>query len=179
MTANIQHIFDKGIALDDLHFWMEECSKNDEAFLSFWQFAQDHHQEKSWRALWVIEHAIKKNRDQAHHIFPDLYPLLIKTDNHSILRMGFKLVLLRPIPNSDEAGELLVKAEQITLNSKMPIATRANSLQFMFEFCKVEPELAQEVELILDHLSEHENSGGITARIRNIRKGLQKLKKNR
>lgn len=178
MKDKVQHIFEKGIAMDDLHFWMEECAHNDEAFLTFWQFALDDTQEKSWRALWVVEHAIKKNKAQSHHIFPEIYTLLLNTNNHSILRMGLKLVLLHPIPNNDETGHLLTKCESLVLDSKIPVATRANSLQFMYEFCKIEPELSTELMLLLDHIGQETSSGGMTARIRNIRKGLNKLSKS-
>ena len=174
----MEHIFEKGISMDELHFWMEECAHNDEAFLTFWQFALDDTQEKSWRALWVIEHAIKKNKAQSQHIFPRIYHLLLSTSNHSILRMGLKLVLLRPIPDNDDAGHLFNKCEEIVLDKKMPIATRANSLQFMYEFCKKEAELANELMLLLDFIAQQESSGGMTTRIRNIRKGLYKLSKS-
>lgn len=176
MRDTIQHMFTKGIQLDDLHYWMDACAKDEEAFLAFWSVAQDPAEEFAWRALWVIEHAIKKNNTLLDLILEELYPLLVQTDNHSLLRIGLKLVIERPITSDDIVGELLNKCEEILLNTKMPIATRANSLQFIFEFCKVEPDFTNELRVLIDHIADHETSGGMKARIRLIRKAIAKLK---
>lgn len=176
MQESIQHIFEKGIQLDDIHEWMEICSKDEKAFFTFWEVAKDPKEPFAWRALWVIEHAIKKNDALLDLIIEGLYPLLIQTDNHSLLRIGLKLVIERPITSDDIAGELLNKCEDILLNTKMPIATRANSLQFIFEFCKVEPDFTNELEALIDHIADHETSGGMRARIRHIRKAILKIK---
>ena len=175
MNDSIQYLFKKGIHLDDLHFWMEACAKDREDFLRFWAVAKDPTEEFAWRALWVLEHAIKKNNALLDLIIEELYPLLIQTDNNSLLRIGLKLVTLRPLSSEDIVGQLLNKCEEILLNTKMPIATRANSLQFIFEFCKVEPDFANELQALIDHIADHEASAGMKARMRLIRKALTKL----
>lgn len=175
MQAPIQHMFDKGILLDDLHLWMDICAKDEKAFLEFWDTAKDPSQEFAWRALWVMEHAIKKNDALLDLIIEELYPLLIQTQNNSLLRIGLKLVTLRPISSDDIVGKLLNRCEAILLNTKMPIATRANSLQFIFEFCKTEPDFSNELEALVDHIAEHESSAGMRARIRLIKKALHKM----
>ncbi len=175
MNPDIEALFNKSMQLDDLHFWMEVCATNKDAFLSFWVITNDPQQKHAWRALWVIEHAIKRNNKMLDLIFEDLYPLLIKTKNNSILRMGLKLAILRPIPNNDTSGKLLIKCERLLGNSKIPIATRVNSLQFIFELCKTEPDFTKELEALMSHISEHEQSAGMKSRIRLIRKELKKL----
>ena len=176
MIGKIQDILNQGLVTNELDYWKDECSKNPEAFLAFWHFALEEKHEKCWRALWVVEHAIYRNKAQTDLIFPEIYSLLVKTSNHSLLRMGLKLVLLRPIPPSDECGQILAKCEMLIFDKQTPIATRANALQFMYEFCKIEPALAPELELLIEHLQEQNPAGGLKARIRHIRKGLQKLK---
>jgi hypothetical protein len=175
MTLDIKNIFEAGIQLDDLHFWMDACANNQEAFMAFWKIAQDKNQKNNWRALWVIEHAIQKNKDNINLILPELFKLLVETDNNSIMRIGLKLAIIHPLKEDDIIGELLNKCEGLLLNTKTPIATRANSLQFIFEFCKIEPDFTNELKAILDHIGEHESSGGMKSRIRIINKALNKM----
>lgn len=177
MKTSVQHLFEKGVHLEDFHLWMDVSSKDPKVFLAFWEITKDPTETHAWRALWVMEHAIKKNNALLDLIIKELYPLLIQTDNHSLLRIGLKLVIERPITSDDIAGELLNKCEKILLNTKMPIATRANSLQFIFEFCKVEPDFVNELEALMDHIADHESSGGMKSRIRLIRKAITKLKR--
>lgn len=176
MNPDINILFEKGAQLDDLHYWMEVAAKDDQAFQDFWAIANDKEVKNNWRALWVIDHAIQRNTQRLDEVLKQLYSLMLETDNHSLLRMGIKLICQRPILANDQSGELLNKCEDILLNTKMPIATRANSLQYIFEFCKIEPDLINELEVLMDHLAENETSGGMTARIRNIRKACTKLK---
>lgn len=174
MKPDIQHIFDKSLQLDDIHAWMDICAKDKEALLSFWDVAKDPHQKYNWRALWIIEHAIKKTPSLLDIIIDELYILLVSTENHSLLRIGLKLVIQRPLKTEDIAGELLNKCETLLLNTKMPIATRANSLQFIFEFCKIEPDFSNELKVLIDHITDHETSSGMRSRIRHIKKALAK-----
>lgn len=170
MRNSIQHIFSKSIQLSDLHLWMEACANDEKTFFEFWTIAKDPTEAYAWRALWILEHTIKKNDALLDLIHEELHTLLLQTDNHSLLRMGLKLIILRPLKTNDTVGHLLNKCEGILLNTKIPIATRVNSLQFIFEFCKVEPGFTNELHVLMDHIAEHESSAGMKARIRLIRK---------
>ena len=175
MQAHIQHIFDKAYQSDEYRHWMTVCAKDAKIFLEFWSVAKDPNVKLAWRALWIMEHAVKKNDTLLDLILEELYLLLVQTDNHSILRMGLKLVILRPLNNDEIGVKLLNKCEEILLNTKMPIATRANSLQYIFEFCKIEKDFINELQSIIDHISDHETSSGMKARIRIIKKALSKM----
>jgi len=175
MRQSIQDSFTKSVKLADLQLWVAACTEDDRCFLEFWAIAKNPQQKYAWRALWLIEHAIKKKETLLDLILDELYILLVQTNSHSILRMGLKLVILRPLTSTDIVGQLLNKCEEILLDTKMPIATRANSLQFIFEFCKTEPDFINELEVLLDHIAEQETSAGMKSRVRLIRKALIKL----
>lgn len=174
MKPDIQYIFGKGLQLDDVHQWMDVCAKDEEATLAFWEVAKDAEQKNNWRALWIIEHAIKKTPALLDLILDELYELLISSSNHSLLRIGLKMVIQRPLKNEDITGHLLNKCEEVLLDTKMPVGTRANSLQFIYEFCKMEPDFGNELEALMEHIAQHESSNAMGSRIKQIRKALHK-----
>lgn len=179
MQDSTQHIIEKGSQLDDVHHIIEACSKDDKLFLEYWDIAKKSTEQYSWRTLWVLEHCIKKNNAQIDLILDELYVLLSKTNNHSILRIGLNLVIQRPLPADDIIVEILNKCEDYLLNPKIPIATRVNSLQFIYEFCKTEPDFFNELEVIIEQIATHESSAGMKSRIRRIRKEMAKRGKSK
>ncbi len=176
MNPDIFLLFSKGFSSEDFQFWMDAAAKDDTVFQEFWAIAQNTSIKNNWRAMWVIDHAVQRNSKRLDQILDELYLLIHETVDNSLLRMGLKLICQRPIPANDLTGKILNKCEDLLLNTKTPIATRVNSLQYIFEFCKIEPDLTNELEALMDHLSEHETTSGIHSRIRIIRKALSKLK---
>lgn len=173
MRNELRPVFSKGMGNIDFQEWMLVASKDPKVFKEFWEIAQKDEEPYAWRALWIIEHAIQKNKSLLDNIYSDLLLLIIRTENNSFLRIGLKIINLKPVEESDTSGRLLMKCEKILLNPKIPIATRANALQFFFEFCKTVPELIPELKVLMEHLEEQEGSSGMKARFRIIRKTLK------
>ncbi len=149
------------------------CAKDANLFLQYWQIVKDNTYAHSWRALWVIDYALKKDKSHLDLIIDELYDLLLKTNNNSLLRLGLKIIVLKPIPVNDTAGALLNKCEDLLLNRKIPVGTRVNCLQYIFEFCKAEPDLFNELEYLIDLIKEQNNTAAMKCRIRDIRKEMK------
>jgi len=171
-----QHLFKKGAQQEDFYHWMKVVASDATFFHDFWALAKDENVPNHWRALWVIEHAIKINPQLLEEIIDPLYHLMIESTNNSLLRIGLKLICQRPVPANELSVQLLNKCEDLLLSSKTPIATRANSLEYLFAFCKTAPDFIQELESIMDHLAQQDNSSGMKARMRHIQKACMQLK---
>lgn len=174
MIHQLNIILKPGMPTEHFEEWRLLASQDKDVFLKFWAIAQDTSEKYAWRALWVIEHAIIKQDHLLDIIISDLQILVLHSQNNSILRIGLKLICKRPIPNTDIAGHLLSKCETLLLDTKVPIATRANALLFFYEFCKVERALSNELILIIEHLESYESSAGMKARFRMIKKEFSK-----
>lgn len=166
------HIPDPIESLEDIAPIIEKCSKDIDTFLAYWKIAKDDSQQHNWRAIWILDHALQKDKQYLDFIINDLYDFLIETDNHSILRIGLKIIIQRPLLSEDKTAELLNKCEDLALNTKIPVGVRVNALQFIYEFCKTEPDFYNELNYLLNHISENENSAAMTSRIQLIRKTM-------
>lgn len=174
MNNELLPLFGKGMNSEELHRWMDICSKDKVRFYEFWTIAQDPDEKYAWRALWVIEHACTKNTELLDIILLDLYKFLHTTNNNSLLRIGLKLINMRPALLTDDAGRLLTKSETLLLDPKVPVATRANALFYIFQMCKQEHELANELEIMINHIEENGSSAAFRSRFRIIRKEIKK-----
>ncbi len=176
MNHNIENIFASNNDWSDFPYWMDKSESDHNTFNLFWNITKKEKKKNCWRAFWIVEKSLAKKPKWLNEILIELYQLMLKTNNNSYERIGLKLICQRPIINDDLASELLNKCEDLALNGKTPIATRTNCLQYIFEFCKMAPVLVNELNIILDHLSEQDNTAGMKSKIRNIRKEISKLK---
>lgn len=153
---------------------MFERASNDQAlFLMLWEIIKDMPAKDSWRVLWILDHATKKDNRFIFLILEELYQRVMNESHEGFLRIGLSLILRCPI-NEDYAGEMLDKCVQWMNDPKRKIATQAMALEFFYQVCLIYPEMSPELLAYMDEMSEREPSAGLRVRIREIRKNLDK-----
>ena len=176
MNPDIENLFDQRLDSCNYQYWMDIASKDKAVFNTFWEITKGDKYENNWRALWIIENAIKKDKNLLNDILFELYQLIVSTDNNSLRRMALKLICKKTIINDDISSKVLNKCESFILNNKIPVAVRANAIQYFYQFCKIEKDLINELIIILDHISEQENTPAMISKIKNTRKAIAKIR---
>ncbi|MDA3817763.1 MAG: hypothetical protein PF486_10330 [Prolixibacteraceae bacterium] len=149
----------------------QKAEHDRDLFMTLWKHVRQNPKGKTWRLLWILEHATEKDNTFITPILDELYDLVLQTENDSYLRIGLKMIMRCPI-NEDYAGALLDKCIEWINNSKMKVGTRAMGLEFFFRICMLYPEMAPELLAIIDEHMERSPSAGLKSRMQQIRKQL-------
>lgn len=131
----------------------------------------------SSRAMWVLGHFSDVDYSR---VTPFLVKLIdnLKTPNlhNGVIRNTLRLFQKHPVPKKQESF-LLDKCFEYIKNPSEAIAVRAFAMTVIFNISKPYPELLDELLLVLNDLSIHENGPGIRSRLKNIIKEINKLKR--
>jgi len=170
MTRNeIELFFESEYSKVDYEFLFEKAKNEPEFFFMIWDIARQKPDNQSWRYLWVLDHATEKNNTHIFPILDDLYKMVLKTNNESVIRQAMKLILRCPI-NEEYAGELLERCVKWMNDPKAKISSQALGLEFFHQTCKVYPEMAPELIAHIDDILERGSpSAGYSLWLKKIR----------
>ena len=130
----------------------------------------------SQRAAWVMSYCAEK--------YPVIIkPYLVKLVQHldtnkihdSIKRNTFRLLQYINVPKKAQ-GQLLHKCYEYILSKDEPPAIKAFAITVAFNICQQEPDLLNELKVIVDDLLEHSNSPAILSRCKQVKRFLKKHK---
>ncbi|MEL6865515.1 MAG: hypothetical protein AAFP19_13900 [Bacteroidota bacterium] len=127
----------------------------------------------SQRAAWVVSHCAKRSPELFKPYFQVMLENLERGGQHiAIKRNTLKVLAELGVPN-----ELLGMAASLCFDyladPKEAIAVKAHSMAILYQICLVEPDLAGELQLLIeDQLPT--GSAGIKSRGKNILKALRK-----
>jgi hypothetical protein len=154
----------------DYEFLFKKAESDPEFFKTVWDIAREMPDSQSWRYLWILDHATEKNNTHLFPILDDLYKMVLKTENESVIRQTMKLILRCPI-SEDYAGELLDRCVKWMNDPKAKISSQALGLEFFYQTCKVYPEMAPELIAYIDDILERSSpSAGYTVWLKRIRR---------
>jgi len=156
----------------DYEFLFKRATNDPEFFNSVWDIARELPDEDSWRYLWILDHATEKNNSNLFPILDDLYKMVLKTTNESVIRQTMKLILRCPV-DEEYAGELLNRCVEWMNDPKAKISSQCLGLEFFFKTCQIYPEMAPELLAYIDDIIERSPSAGYKVRLRQIRSQLQ------
>ncbi len=129
----------------------------------------------SQRAAWPMSEVALKTPDLLLPYLPNMIALLGNDQTHDAIRRN----ILRSIQHyqlpEDLAGEAFQHCIDLMLNPRQAIALRAFSITTAATICKQFPELKNEVLESLNIITEGEYGPAIRVRVRDARKGLDKL----
>ena len=146
----------------------KEAEKNFEIFNLVWELAKERPDKESWRLLWILDHATTKDSDFILPILDELYERVLKTNHHSYVRQGLKLILKCPI-RENYASEMLERCIDWMNGSKSKIANQAYGLEFFYKICQLYPEMAPELITHINDILERNPSAGFKVRLLKIR----------
>lgn len=159
----------------DYDFLFAKAANDFDFFKMIWDISKEQPFNKSWRLLWILDHATRKKNDFIFPILDDLYKLALATNNESYIRQSMLLILRCPL-NEDYMSELLERSIVWMNDPKGKISSQALGLEFFYQVCKIYPEMSPELLANIEDLMERKPSAGMNIRLKKIRSELEKRK---
>ena len=128
----------------------------------------------SSRAMWVLGHCSDIDYDRIKPFQIELIQNLTHKDLHNgVIRNTLRLFQKHSIPNKYESF-MLDKCYEYIKNPTEAIAVRAFAITVVYNISKIYSELLNELNVVLTHMSNHEEPPGIQSRIKNTIKKIKK-----
>ncbi len=125
------------------------------------------------RAAWVVGIIAEKHPDIVLPFIEPMLQNLKNNTNHAVVRNTVRVLnYLREIPESTVGLATSICFDYIE-NPSAPIAVRAFSIHFLYKTCLKEPDLKEELIILLEHLILYESPALVSAG----KNTLKKLKK--
>lgn len=128
------------------------------------------------RAAWIMTHCTEK---RPFLINPHLEKMVYNLKNEKI-HVAVKRNTVRLLQNVDLPEDLMGTAADCCFNfladPNEAVAVRIFSMSILYELCKKEPDLADELRIIIEEFMPH-GTAGFRSRGKKILKGLQKMLK--
>ncbi len=128
-------------------------------------------------ASWVVNHCVQHNPSLIEGKFKELEKHLANPKHDAVKRNVIRLLQFVKIPTNWQ-GIFYDHCFRLAYSAKEPIAVRSFSLLIIFQIAKDQPYLLEELEELLQDC-EASDSPGILSRVRNLRKEIRKIRKQR
>ncbi len=171
-TEELKKFIDTAYTKQEWDYLFEKATKDQGFFMTVWKLAKSLPDEKSWRILWILDHATEKQNNFIFPILDELYLRVLKTKNESMVRQTMKLILRCPIIE-DYAGELIERCIEWMNNPKAKISSQCLGLEFFYQTCLLYPEMAPELLAYIEDIIERSPSAGYKLRLKQTRSQLQ------
>jgi len=128
------------------------------------------------RAAWIMTHCVDKYPFLINPHLEGLVTTLEQPKLHdAVKRNTVRLFQAIDLPEA-LMGRVVDICFKFLLNVKEPVAIRVFSMQVLYNICLKEPELADELRIVIEEFMPH-GTAGFKSRGKRILKGLQKLLK--
>lgn len=129
----------------------------------------------SSRAMWVLGHCDDMEHERIVPFHDQLIRNLKHKDLHNgVIRNTLRLFQKYPVPQKQESF-MLDLCYSYLKNPSEAIAVRAFSITVAYNISKPYPELLQELLMVLNEMSIHEDGAAMRSRIKNTTKAIRKL----
>ncbi|GHT18000.1 hypothetical protein FACS189429_3420 [Bacteroidia bacterium] len=122
----------------------------------------------AWHAAWVIDHISRKHFDW----FDDKmktelvnFSQNVTKDGH--LRLCLSILLNAGLP-AEISGDFVNFCFQNIINEKTAVSVKALSIKLLAEICKTEPDLQNELKIILQNIDFQSTASGVKAAVKNV-----------
>ncbi|WP_294590867.1 hypothetical protein [uncultured Bacteroides sp.] len=136
-----------------------------------YQLTSDGKQTVSWRAIWVCEKLSEKHPDWFVPMREEIIQRLLDCKHDGSKRLLMSILYNIPVA-SPISIELLNYCFDHMLAPQESIGVQALSIRMAYKLCKNEPELLQELRLILENTEADFYSTGVKTTLRNILKKI-------
>ena len=126
----------------------------------------------SRRASWPLRIISDRNAMVLQPYLPFMIDSILQLENVSILRAILAILVNSDIPESHQ-GEMLQFTSEILINSNSPVALLIYSSDIFYKLSLNEPELLNELRLMLEQLLPF-GSAGVKSKCRKILKKIEK-----
>lgn len=136
-----------------------------------YQLTSDRKQTVSWRAIWACEKLSEKHPDWFVPMREEIIQRLLDCKHDGSKRLLMSILYNIPVA-SPISIELLNYCFDHMLAPQESIGVQALSIRMAYKLCKNEPELLQELRLILENTEADFYSTGVKTTLRNILKKI-------
>jgi hypothetical protein len=172
--TEIETLLESVYSKADYDFLFLKAEREQSFFNSIWDIAKEIPFDKSWRLLWILDHATDKRNDFILPILDELYQIVLATNNESYIRMGLTLILKCPIVD-DYISALLDRCVVWMNDPKAKISSQVLGLEFFFRSCLKYPEMSPELIANINDMLERSPSAGYKHRLLKIRSKLEEM----
>lgn len=145
----------------------QSIAKNPEHIKALWEICISN-EKHSWRATWILDKVYDIAPDLVRLYLPQMIEFVPNLENESKLRQYLKLISLEPIP-SNISGDFINYCFDTLISSTSAIAIKVYAMQILYNFSLLEPDLQNELALIIEEQMEN-GSAGYCSRARRILK---------
>jgi hypothetical protein len=132
----------------------------------------------SSRAMWVLTHCSDIDPTCVKPYYASLIlNLKNKSLHNGVIRGTLRLFQEQDVPTEHQSF-LLDKCYEYVKNPAEAIAIRSFAITVIYQISKSYPELLNELKLLLLHLNTNDTSPGMTSRIKNTLKLIERNKRN-
>ena len=128
----------------------EYIGKNPKSISFLWSIIEKEPYPINARAAWIFEYICTTNNSIFTLYLEKIATLFPSIENDSVMRIMAKLLMLKPIPESEE-GDVLNAAFDRLANKNLPIAVRVNCMQIVYNLSEKYPELQNELRGIIEN----------------------------
>lgn len=115
------------------------------------------------RAAWVVSYCLEAHPEWAQTYLPDLLKNLRNPVHDAVKRNTVKCLEFVAIPEA-LAGEAIDTLFQFVADPRETIAVRCYGMTALFNICKNEPDLLEELRLTIEDILSNETTPGLRAR---------------
>ena len=148
----------------------KEIANEPKSMDKLWKFATSAH-EKSWRATWLMDKVYDEAPELVRPYIPQMIQLIPKLKCHSKQRQFLKLISTEPLPKKI-SGHFINSCFDLLISNATPVAVRVYAMQILFNFSQQEPDIKNELALVIEEFMI-DGSAGFRCRGKRILKKLQ------
>lgn len=144
-----------------------------EYFEDMYRLTADENQAVSWRAIWVCQKLSEIHPDWFIPLYDEITRRLLACKHDGSKRLLLSVLFNTPIPDPLPVALLNYCLDHM-LSPQESIGVQALAIRMAYLLCKQEPELLQELRLILENTELEYYSTGVKATVRNTLKKIRK-----
>lgn len=124
----------------------------------------------SWRATWLMDKVYDIDSNLVRPYIPQMIALIPTLEDESKQRQYLKLISCELLPK-DISGEFINRCFDLLINATTAVAVKVHAMQVLYNFSKIEPDIQNELVIIIEEQMEH-GTAGFCSRSRKILKEI-------
>ncbi len=148
----------------------KEIAREPKHMPKLWEFATGEH-ERAWRATWLMDKVYDEAPELIRPYIPKMIKLIPSLKCESKQRQFLKLIAAEPLPKN-VSGEFINCCFDLLISNSTAVAVRVYAMQILFNFSQQEPDIKNELALVIEEFMS-DGTAGFKSRGKRI---LKKLK---
>ncbi|MRT92862.1 hypothetical protein [Ancylomarina sp. 16SWW S1-10-2] len=148
----------------------KEIAREPKHMPKLWEFATGEH-ERAWRATWLMDKVYDEEPELIRPYISKMIELIPSLKCESKQRQLLKLISCDSLPKN-VSGKFINCCFDYLISSSTAVAVKVHAMQILFNFAKQEPDLKNELALVIEECMI-DGTTGFNARARKLLKKLQ------